>query len=846
MMIHFSLGLNAGMIPARGETAGPAWTATLAEFSRDMSVFDSGIHLGNNAVAVPLSVTTDAPDGTEIRVRFVHADTGAEVYPWRVIGTASGGALSATYFQPANARTPFWVRAEVHVAGSSAAPAAMAHRCAAGHIWAFWEQSNYARLNKTDFALTAYDDVTPGRENDVQIIRTNDGGDRSAPIVAHVNDANRTVSVSPAQVAMANLFTAARPGEKLALVWQTQSGTSFADALTDPAEDETTWLNPDSGEVERVYEANPGTPPRNWSDDRRIHDMACADGQQVGCVFVPGWIENIWSGSDNGKGIPRYHFMRYLGLDPDTRADIAIGTAAEIAALPEPKLAMPRLGTARKGGIYDFHDGSSGYTRLGFFGPHEYPKRLNGAGDPPSIPLAADVTDISQLVHDSASDPNYNTLVANARAMFDQSTHPEVLDFPGVNHGSFRFKEWIDIDTKPGDDLHFDPGPDGRTRHGVHAMALMLTATGAWAYPAPTLDRRYDDPAGAWTDLWIDGHDLSTERLRRAAAGTLGDDHNGNPVPAVIPPLSAHGSSLAADEDHRTEVMGCHIDTIAVTRAEIHAIDASDISGGHTAPPGRRVLRIHARAGETITGVSQVGYGFGAHPCHLVVEDYVDRAYLNKLVVDMGQPGLPALLVQDQMTAMLPTTHAAADLFSTSDVWVRNSNAGPLRGDTRVVIHANMRVNDYGNGNRVILSVGNDLYIRTESSGIILFTDGPNAVQFPATAGQFYDFKFIMDRTDPAAGLKIVVDDGPPITAPCAGGAFPTSGRMSIFQANSASQTAALTGEFIRLYRAKVAVSGAPDYAVEGAPGAVTHTFIHPPGDALSILSGTIEEGSVA
>jgi len=118
----------------------------LQEFTRDRVVFDTGAARGENTVSVPLTVgSADAPDGSEVEVRFVRADTGQEVHPWRTIGVLSDGALTGRYVQPSDARSVHWLRPQARVKGSAAVDEA-SNTCGFGHVWNMWGQSNWAQL----------------------------------------------------------------------------------------------------------------------------------------------------------------------------------------------------------------------------------------------------------------------------------------------------------------------------------------------------------------------------------------------------------------------------------------------------------------------------------------------------------------------------------------------------------------------------------------------------------------------------------------------------------------------------------------------------------------------------
>ncbi|PWR01969.1 hypothetical protein DKT77_14260 [Meridianimarinicoccus roseus] len=258
--IVFGLGIGAALNgPRQAQAVGSPFAATVAPFARDRVVFDSGAALGENATTVALpTITTTAPDGMSIEARAVRADTGAEVYGWRIVGQASGGALAgATLTEASGARTPHWLKVQVRVENSPASAGETANRFGVGHVVALWGQSEIDNL-LADF----YDGATPDSITADDMVSfhwhdRNPAGTGAAGVVHHhITDA---APHNTRLAAMANSLIEARPGEKFSVILQVKSGSGFEDLLRD------------------------GFGNRVWSDDEALHDAATGGGD-VGLV----------------------------------------------------------------------------------------------------------------------------------------------------------------------------------------------------------------------------------------------------------------------------------------------------------------------------------------------------------------------------------------------------------------------------------------------------------------------------------------------------------------------------------------------------------------------------------
>ncbi|WP_138470115.1 hypothetical protein [Poseidonocella sp. HB161398] len=745
MMTQISIGLALRTQPAAGEAAPPepeiTWIATAGEFSRDQVIFDSGAQLGLAAAPVPLSGSTDAPDGTAIEARAVAAEAGGQATGWRQVGTAQGGAWSGSFVLP---RSTAWMRIQTRPAGSTKIRA-MAARCAAGHVWAVWEQSNWNRIQDYDSSME--DQLLPvARPGDMQVVkRDGQGGAVFVPV-------STDEFVSPAVSDMANAFSVMRPGEKLCILFHTQSGTSPQDALTMVEED-----------------AEYGTEGiRDWAVEAQIHALGTQDGQAVGMVFCAGWIAFNAGAASTPNVIANY----FLGHN------MAGGATTPVAQ------GLPRLMPAGQGGLYDY-----GYTRFAWAGPH---------GRAKSLPAAAAIADASQLPgYAVTADTEYDGMIAALAAGMGAAENPETLPYIGPTSGAER---------DPADTAHMTKStPEGRQRLARIGLHNMLQTLGLAPTALPVLDQRWDVPDGSAAYFGISGRDLSTERLRQG-------------LPA-IPGLEAHGGPAAS---HRTEVMGFAINTAPAQTAEIHAVTAAEVAAGCPMAEGQKVARVLPNAG-VFTYADNIVYGPGALPGYQVEEDYADRACLNWLVADMGQPQelLPALPVQHMAGVALPSTLTAPQQFAVAGGTVFNDpdtiGSGRTAMRARVVGKVTGSPNIHGLANAYVTN----FELRFDNGAFVLMHNG-TALSTAADYAKDVVYE-VVGLVDIAAARTAIWVDGTLVAEDAAAPVAPfATGRKAQFLARSGGANKAWgTFSSLELWFSDPEGAGAPYKTVAGTAAAV-------------------------
>lgn len=275
----------------------PTRTVTLAAFSADRVVFDSGAAIGQSQADVPLSGTGTAGDVVQARAVSLD-DGGAATTAWTDVATVdAGGAWSGNITAQ---RAASWFAAEVRLKSQPGVVAQGAARFGVGHVIAIWGQSGPDRI------LSTFHDHTPppavADPEAVQILH----GAAATPQRDFIADAQ---PLTAATAAMAATLIASRPGEKFAVIFHTVPGT-------DP----------------RAL-VNDADVSRNWAADRALHDFATADGQHVGLAAMAWFASPGNLGKDYGEALfPLFSAHRTDGTPVSFPATISYGSGQSYLA----------------------------------------------------------------------------------------------------------------------------------------------------------------------------------------------------------------------------------------------------------------------------------------------------------------------------------------------------------------------------------------------------------------------------------------------------------------------------------------------------------------------------------
>jgi len=701
----------------------------LQEFTRDRVVFDTGAARGENTVSVPLTVgSADAPDGSEVEVRFVRADTGQEVHPWRTIGVLSDGALTGRYVQPSDARSVHWLRPQARVKGSAAVDEA-SNTCGFGHVWNMWGQSNWAQLwgnyNSNLAGLFEPQVTNPGDVQCLEYARVRNAISRGNPVpdpvaVTQGNLAVNGGSITPSVLDFANALQAVRPGEKFMLGAFFNGGQGFNSALSDGK-------------------------PWEWAHNQATVDKLTENGETVGVVWCMGWTASNWGGNVAEKTTRAFLGKNLDGTPFTTKGR---GFSANTTHGDD------------QGGLYDWT-----VTRFGYAGPHGRGSRNRTS--PLSVHTVDDLAD-----YDSDDSAVYQGIVDNLqRVSRNPEPFPEMLPYVGQTAGGERGNGLV---SRNHDSAHHRANSkEGRQRLARIAVHNMMQSLGWMSSPLPRFNRRYDEPSGAWADFWIEGN--NTLGTLRGVLGAVPGEHA-----ATIASLKDQGATLAPEQDHRTQVMGWSINRQFAQRAQIHTVTPEEVAAGHPAPVGQVVNRVWPRSDqpEGFAWHDQIIYGVDMWPGYLASTDngsfvsakvtpdwYGQRAFLNWAVVDMGQPEavIDHLPVQFQGTTYtLPSTLSAPPRFAVPDrVVLRTPAKGSgLAAADRVVIELEGKLDDISGGQGLMYTSGGKFFIDVTSYGRLRIRNDQDIVDLHGFVcpGQWFYLKAVIEPASDGAGVFKVFD----------------------------------------------------------------------------------------
>lgn len=440
-----------------GEAEAPAThEIAVTEFSRDRSMFDSGRAAGLDSAAVPLSGTTDAPDGTVIEARAVSVDDGgASSTGWQEIAAASGGSWNGTLAVP---RAASWYRAEARVQGE-AGTAQTLRRFGVGTIIFTEEQSNVAKSLKShdarqvDYSASGATPVTVTDPEAVQIHGTSVVDSVNIPFQMVGNTATgSSAPITPSITAAAQALIEMFPGEKFLLVYDVASGTAQEAILDDQHAD------------------------RAWAVSKSIADAVHADGARAG-IFI----------NTHARGLPpEWTKAAWFGLNPDGSAIATPLTAnTDIGVGPKAEHLFSEIWP-------ELHDG---YARMVV---SEQPWSLGGAGYVGND-LGADGT--------AVSDPQYADRQDYAALKADPHIGPQIREMAL----DYIFALGEDLGGSWDDHAHYSVWTNrGMPGYQQSRYVQAMIALGLGGVPLPRFDRIAHAPDGAHVDIWSSAGPVTT------------------------------------------------------------------------------------------------------------------------------------------------------------------------------------------------------------------------------------------------------------------------------------------------------------------------------------------------
>jgi hypothetical protein len=444
-----SLSITQGS--GRGTPPVPLGTVSVAAFSRDRTLFDSGAAFGRNTADIALTGTGSAGEVVQARALSVD-DSGATSTAWTDVATIDGaGHWSGTIAAP---RSASWYRPQVRLKATPVVSAQGTARFGVGHLIAIWGQSEPERI------LSTFQDLAPAPaiadDEAVQVIF----GAATTPQQHFVRQAAPYTS---AVAALANTLIAARPGEKFAVIFQTVSGT-------DP----------------RAL-VNDSDPSRSWAADKALHDFATADGQHVGLAAMSWFAAPGSLGANYGAAMfPLFSGKTTAGATVTFPATITYGSGLTYHA------------DHWFGELYDY-----AHTRWVPYGPHRFDIDADLVDATHYVGGAAQ----TNLANKQAARASWRAMLQLPDATMFLPRGIEPLTYlNGVDDGAGG---WTDYAHPSG------VTADGRQAFARLTAAAVLQSSGLVGWPAPVFDQCLWEPSGAWVEVWSTAGAVTTTRRAR-------------------------------------------------------------------------------------------------------------------------------------------------------------------------------------------------------------------------------------------------------------------------------------------------------------------------------------------
>ncbi len=452
-MFNLSLALQSSK-PKSPVVAPPSGVVTLAAFSRDRCLFDSGAGFGRSTALVPLSGTGTV--GEIVQARAVSLDDGgATTTAWADLATiAAGGAWNGQITAP---RSASWFRPEVRLKAQPGVTAQGANRFGVGHLLAIWGQSEPERI-----ISAFYDNTTAPAISDPEAVQIFVGA-AAAPARYLVTNAQ---PYTAAVAAMAATLIAARPGDKFGIIFHTVPGTDPRALVNDA----------DTGRV--------------WANDRALHDFVTADGQKVGFAAM-SWFASPGSlGANYGQALyPLFSGRLLNGTTVSFPTDITYGASSSYRA------------DHWFGELYDY-----AATKWVAYGPHRFDIDADMQSATQLVGGASQVN----LVNKQLARESWRAMLAVPSAtMFLPAGIEPVTYVNGYDDGAGG---WTDLAHPAGNT------PDGAQALARMTALAVLEAADLVGWQAPAFDNCLWEATGAFVEVWSLAGPVTTTRLARAEA----------------------------------------------------------------------------------------------------------------------------------------------------------------------------------------------------------------------------------------------------------------------------------------------------------------------------------------
>jgi hypothetical protein len=451
----FSLSLSLTQSNPKASTPPPpSGTVSLAAFSRDKTLFDSGAGFGRAVAQVPLSGAGTA--GEVVQARAVSLDDGgATTTAWADVATIDGaGSWAGNLTAP---RSGSWFRPQVRLKASPGVAAQGANRFGVGHVIAIWGQSEPDRIISAFYDNTAAPPIAD--DEAVQIIL----GAATTPARHFVTTAQPFTATA---AAMASSLIATRPGEKFAVIFHTVPGTDVRSLVND------------------------SDTSRLWSKDKALHDFATADGQKVGFAAMSWFAAPGSLGGNYGSALyPLFSGLRLDGSPVTFPATIPTGVSSTYTA------------DHWFGELYDYAN-----TKWVAYGPHRFDIDADMLD---ATHLLGGATQFTLNNKQDARVSWRSMLTVPTASMFLPLGLEPTNYVNGVDDG---LGSWTDTPHPASNTV------DGAQAYARLTGLAVLEAAGLTSWSAPEFDNCLWDPSGAYVEVWSSAGPITTTRLARSEA----------------------------------------------------------------------------------------------------------------------------------------------------------------------------------------------------------------------------------------------------------------------------------------------------------------------------------------
>lgn len=440
---------------------------TITDLSRDKVVYDTGAAFGRANTDVPLRGT--GTPGRVVQARAVAQGSGGQpTTGWVDVATIGAGGEWSGALPAVPLSTTYWI-AEARLKNETGVTAAHSNRFATGHRIIHFGQSEDAMGYNSFHSQTPVPTIVD--EDALTVFwYVQTFGEVQPPNVLPAQRITNATPMTASMAAFSNVLAAMRPGEKVALIGHTLSGTSFMSMVNDSSQG------------------------RDWLWDKALADYANMDGDTGGVLTSSWYAAPSQLGSAYGET-----WAAILTKKQANGSEVTIpGT---ITARSYNNSLVTTDADHWIGELYDIDGGKYRFVPQGAhaFIPSE--DLLNAT-------TFADGTSQFNLVNKGRASTSMRETIANpvygnffTALMMNKNAHST-----GFANGSGG---WIDGAHPTA------ANEDGLVKATVMTMHGALRGMGLTNWPATEFDNCAWEPSGAYVEVWSSAGPITTTRIKR-------------------------------------------------------------------------------------------------------------------------------------------------------------------------------------------------------------------------------------------------------------------------------------------------------------------------------------------